>query len=77
MKQKKLKKKQKKTEINIAKQTLGNGHTVGFKSFMKLHHCNFCVYQPPYLKMNYYVQKIWSLGLNGFKLEWIICTNDN
>ena len=23
-----------KTEKNIAKQTLGNGHTVGFKSFM-------------------------------------------
>ena len=34
MKQKKQKKKQKKTEKNIAKQTLGNGHTVGFKSFM-------------------------------------------
>jgi len=42
MKQKKQKKNQKK---KIAKHTLGNGHTVGFKSFMMLHHCNFCVYQ--------------------------------
>jgi hypothetical protein len=41
MKQKKQKKKQKKPEKNIAKQTLGNGHTVGVKSFMKLHHCIF------------------------------------
>ena len=32
---------EKKTEKNIAKQTLGNGHTVGFKSFMKLHHLIF------------------------------------
>ena len=43
MKQKKQKKTEKKQKKNIAKQTLGNGHTVGFKSFMKLHHCFLCI----------------------------------
>ena len=46
MKQKEQKKKtEKKQKKNIAKQTLGNGYTVGFKSFMKLHQFCFCVYQ--------------------------------
>ena len=51
-------KNRKKQKKNIAKQTLGNGHTVGFKSFMKLHHCFLCI--PTFSRVFFLSVTFWS-----------------
>jgi len=70
MKQKKQKKTEKKQKKNIAKQTLGNGYTVGFKSFMKLHQFCFCVYQHFHEFFSFghfliYIRQIFVVKLRG------------